>query len=105
MLILLAGYRLSKSASAALLLLVWGAGALVLAHSTQQAATTVLRGTYGRHKNLYIPLFLLAIFGPIYYGPQQHKKNKKIMWWKSSLSVLKYCSVCYVTFSVYASLQ
>ena len=25
--------------------------------------------TYGLHKNLYVYLFLLAIFGPIYYGP------------------------------------
>ena len=35
---------------------------------------TVLRGTivnrtYDTHKKLYISLFLLTIFGPIYYGP------------------------------------
>ena len=34
----------------------------------------ILRGaivnrTYGTHKNLYTSLFLLPIFGPIYYGP------------------------------------
>ena len=34
----------------------------------------ILRGaivnrTYARHKNLYIQLFLLTIFGPIYHGP------------------------------------
>ena len=37
--------------------------------------TTVLRGTtlnrtYGTHKNLYISLILLAVCGPIYYGPK-----------------------------------
>ena len=30
---------------------------------------TILNRTYGLHKNLYISLFLLTIFGPIYYGP------------------------------------
>ena len=29
----------------------------------------VLNRTYGTHKNLYVSLFLLAIFGPIYCGP------------------------------------
>ena len=30
---------------------------------------TIVNRTYGIHKNLYIYLFLRAIFGPIYYGP------------------------------------
>ena len=30
---------------------------------------TMLNKTYGTHKNLYVSLFLLTIFGPIYYGP------------------------------------
>ena len=30
---------------------------------------TILNRTYGTHKNLYKSLFLLTIFGPIYYGP------------------------------------
>ena len=30
---------------------------------------TIVNRTYGTHKNLYIYLFLLTIFGPIYYGP------------------------------------
>ena len=30
---------------------------------------TIVDRTYGIHKNLYIYLFLLRIFGPIYYGP------------------------------------
>ena len=30
---------------------------------------TIVNRTYGLHKNLYIDLFLLTIFGPIYYGP------------------------------------
>ena len=30
---------------------------------------TILNRTHGTHKNLYISLFLLTIFGPIYYGP------------------------------------
>ena len=30
---------------------------------------TIINRTYGSHKNLYIPLFLLTIFGPINYGP------------------------------------
>lgn len=29
----------------------------------------IVNRTYGTHKNLYIYLFLLTIFGPIYYGP------------------------------------
>ena len=29
----------------------------------------ILNRTYGAHKNLYISLFLLTSFGPIYYGP------------------------------------
>ena len=29
----------------------------------------VVNRTYGRHKNLYIHLFLPSMFGPIYYGP------------------------------------
>ena len=29
----------------------------------------ILNRTYGTHKNLYISLFCLTIFGPIYYGP------------------------------------
>ena len=29
----------------------------------------IVNRTYGRHKNLYIFLFLLKIFGPIYYVP------------------------------------
>ena len=30
---------------------------------------TILNRIYGAHKNLYISLFLLTVFGPIYYGP------------------------------------
>ena len=30
---------------------------------------TIVNRTYGKHKTLNISLFLLAIFGPIYYGP------------------------------------
>ena len=30
---------------------------------------SIVNRTYGEHKNLYISLFLLAIFGPVYYGP------------------------------------
>ena len=30
---------------------------------------TIVKRTYGMHKNLYISLFLLTRFGPIYYGP------------------------------------
>ena len=30
---------------------------------------TLVNRTYGGHKNLYIHLFLLTIFGPIYYRP------------------------------------
>ena len=29
----------------------------------------IVNRTYGTHKNLYIYLILLTIFGPIYYGP------------------------------------
>ena len=29
----------------------------------------ILNRTYDTHKNLHISLFLLEIFGPIYYGP------------------------------------
>ena len=29
----------------------------------------IVNRTYGTHKNLYISVFLLTIFGPIYYGP------------------------------------
>ena len=29
---------------------------------------TIVNRTYGTHKNLYIYLFLLTIFGPIYYA-------------------------------------
>ena len=32
---------------------------------------TILNRTYGTHKNLYISLFLLSMFGSIYYGPPQ----------------------------------
>ena len=32
----------------------------------------VLNRTYGRDKNLYISLFLLTMFGPIYYGPPEY---------------------------------
>ena len=30
---------------------------------------TIVNRTYGTYKNLYISLFLLTIFGPIYYRP------------------------------------
>ena len=30
---------------------------------------TIVNRTYGTHKNLYVPLFLLTIFGPINYSP------------------------------------
>ena len=30
---------------------------------------TVVNRTYGKNKNLYMYLFLLKIYGPIYYGP------------------------------------
>ena len=30
---------------------------------------TLVNRTYGGHKNLYINLFLLTIFGPVYYRP------------------------------------
>ena len=29
----------------------------------------IVNRIYGTHKNLYIHLFSLTIFGPIYYGP------------------------------------
>ena len=29
----------------------------------------IVNRTYGTNKNLYTSLFLLTIFGPIYYGP------------------------------------
>ena len=29
----------------------------------------IVNRAYGTHKNLHIYLFLLTIFGPIYYGP------------------------------------
>ena len=29
----------------------------------------ILNRTYGTHKTLYIYLYLLTLFGPIYYGP------------------------------------
>ena len=29
----------------------------------------IVNRIYGTHKNLYIYLFLITIFGPIYYGP------------------------------------
>ena len=29
----------------------------------------IVNRAYGIHKNLYIPLFLLTLFGPIYYDP------------------------------------
>ena len=32
---------------------------------------TIVNRTYCRHKNLYISLFLLTIFGPINYGPPE----------------------------------
>ena len=40
----------------------------------QAPGMLLLRGTrvnrtYGTHKNPYLHLFLLTIFGPIYYGP------------------------------------
>ena len=30
---------------------------------------TIVNGTYGIHKNLYISSFLLTLFGPLNYGP------------------------------------
>ena len=30
---------------------------------------TIVNRTYGKHKSLYVNLFLPTIFGPIYYGP------------------------------------
>ena len=50
---------------------------LCLGHLNQVLGTFLLRGTilntgrtYGKHKKkLDIDLFLLTIFGPIYYGP------------------------------------
>ena len=30
---------------------------------------TLVNRTYGGHKNLYIHIFLLTIFGPVYYRP------------------------------------
>ena len=38
-------------------------------YSIIQLRRGVLNRTYGKHKNLYISLFLVTIFGPIYYGP------------------------------------
>ena len=35
----------------------------------QVSRGTIVDRTYRIHKNLYIYLFLLTIFGPIYYGP------------------------------------
>ena len=40
----------------------------ILCEQTLLRGTTV-NSTYGTHKNLFIYLFLLTIFGPIYYGP------------------------------------
>ena len=36
---------------------------------------TTLNRTYGTHKNLYISLFLLTTFGPVYYGPPWYCNN------------------------------
>ena len=33
---------------------------------------TIVNRTYGTHKKLYIFLFLLTKFGPIYHGPRNH---------------------------------
>ena len=43
-------------------------------HTTGAYPNALLRGAivnraYGTHKNLYIPVFLLTIFGHIYFGP------------------------------------
>ena len=40
-----------------------GAGELLIARGG------IVYRAYGTHKNLYIYLFLLTIFGPVYYGP------------------------------------
>ena len=40
-----------------------GGGVLILLRGA------ILNRSYGTHKHLYISLFLLTIFGPIYYGP------------------------------------
>ena len=47
---------------------------LLLLLLSLRAPSVLLRGTlvnrtYGKHKNLNIYLFLLTLFGPIYYGP------------------------------------
>ena len=36
---------------------------------------TILNGTYGTHKNLHFSLFLLTVFGPIYYGPPLNRRT------------------------------
>ena len=36
---------------------------------------TILNGAYGTDKNLYISLFLLTIFGPIYCCPPEYSCN------------------------------
>ena len=49
-------------------------------YSIIQLRRGVLNRTYGKHKNLvYISLFLVTIFGPIYYGPP---------WYSSYLSCI-----------------
>ena len=40
-------------------------------YTAQLLRGTIINRTYGIHKNLYIHLVLLTIFGTIYYGPPQ----------------------------------
>ena len=36
---------------------------------------TMVNRTYGTHRNLHISIFLLTIFGPIYYGPPYYREE------------------------------
>ena len=40
-----------------------------LTDATFRGGGAIVNRTYDTHKNLYIYLFLLTMFGPIYYGP------------------------------------
>ena len=58
---------------------------------------TIVNRTYGSYKNIYNYLFLLTIFGPIYYGPPQYYTGtiKWYTWYSAEWSVPNARSVLY----------
>jgi len=60
-------YKIIGSSNSVLLSSLVAPQAIV--YTTEILRGTIVNRTYGKHKNLYICLFLLTIFGPIYYGP------------------------------------